>query len=106
MINGVGSGAAASLPPEQEARIRGVAQQMEGVFVEQLFKAMRETVPEGGMLGGGSGEEMFTSMMDQHVAQIAPARWDRGIAAAVYRQLRNMSIQNGSPAAAPEGGEP
>ena len=27
---------------------------LEGVFVEQLFKAMRETVPDGGLVDGGS----------------------------------------------------
>ncbi|MBI1809965.1 MAG: chemotaxis protein chel, partial [Gemmatimonadetes bacterium] len=37
-------------------RLRKTAKQLEGVFVQQLFKAMRETVPKDGVTGGGSGE--------------------------------------------------
>ena len=75
--------------PDRAERLRGVARQLEGVFVEQMYKAMRETVPEGGAVDGGSGEAMFSGMLDQHLATLTPERWDeRGLAAAVYRQLR------------------
>ena len=75
-------------PPENE-RLRGVARQMEGVFVEQLFKAMRETVPRDGVVDGGSGEEIFSGMLDQHLAQLVPGEWERGLSAAIYRQMRS-----------------
>ena len=68
-------------------RLRGVARDLEGVFVEQLFKAMRETVPEGGVIDGGSGEEMFTGMLDQRLSALTPERWEGGLGNAVYRQL-------------------
>jgi peptidoglycan hydrolase FlgJ len=71
-----------------EEKLKKVAQQLEGAFVEQLFKAMRETVPEGGIASGGSGEEIFSSMMDQHLAAEVPANWESGIGSALVRQLR------------------
>lgn len=82
-----GSDPAAGSIPDPE-RLRRASRQLEGVFVEQLFKAMRSTVPEGGVADGGAGEEMFTAMMDQHTAEQATAHWERGLGEALYRQLR------------------
>jgi peptidoglycan hydrolase FlgJ len=70
-----------------DARLRRTAQQLEGVFVQQLFKAMRDTVPENELAGGGLGEEIFTGLMDQNVADSAAGRWERGLGGAIYRQL-------------------
>ncbi len=113
-IRGAGVGAAAPAPPQSEAeRLRGVARDMEGVFVEQLFKAMRETVPEGGLMDGGSGEAMFTGMLDQHLAAETPARWEHGLAEALYRQLRGAAglgapepAAGATPAPATDGAHP
>jgi peptidoglycan hydrolase FlgJ len=68
--------------------LRAAAEQLESVFVEQLFKAMRATVPQGeGTVTASSGEELFTGLMDQHLAAETPAQWSSGIADALYRQL-------------------
>lgn len=75
-------------PVSEEARLRQASRDLEGVFVEQLFKAMRETVPENSLFGGGAGEEMFTSMMDSHLAGQVPSGWENGMGEALYRQLR------------------
>jgi peptidoglycan hydrolase FlgJ len=77
------------LPTPDEAKLRKTAQQLESLFVEQLYKAMRETVPQGeGVVAGGTGEDMFTSLMDQHLAADTPTQWAHGLASAAYRQLR------------------
>lgn len=89
----------AAAPGSPEARLRKVAQQLEGAFVEQLFKAMRETVPEGGITSGGSGEEVFASLMDQHLAAQVPAGWDHGLGASLVRQLRGAVSGADAPAA-------
>ena len=67
------------------ARLQAAAQLMEGQFYQNLFSAMRETVPEGGLMSGGQGEEMFRSLMDQHVADAAAARQESGLSRALYR---------------------
>lgn len=74
-----------------DRKLRDAARQLEGLFVQELFKAMRATVPQGeGIVSGGAGEDMFTSLFDQHVAAAAPSRWERGLADALYRQLRGV----------------
>ena len=84
--------------PPDSARLRTAAQQLEGVFVEQLFKAMRDTIPEGGLVDGGSGEEMFSGMLDQHLSDATAAGWSHGIGDALYRQLSAKQDPSPSPA--------
>ena len=83
------SGGPAAMTPE-ETKLRRATQELEGVFVQELFKAMRDTVPEGGIVDGGPGEEMFSDMMDQQISAEAATGWERGIGAALYRQLRPL----------------
>jgi len=95
---------AASAPPgspaERDAKLREATGQLEGVFVQQLFKAMRETVPQQeGIVSGGAGEDMFTGLMDQHLAAETPRHWSGGLSEALYRQLRGPTPP--SPATAP-----
>lgn len=41
----------------------------EAIFVQQLFKTMRASVPTSGLFNGGRAEELYTAMLDQHVAE-------------------------------------
>lgn len=68
-----------------EERLKEATTLFESAFYQELFKVMRETVPEGST--SGSGEEVFTSMLDEHVAGKAAAQQDDGLAAALYRQF-------------------
>ena len=71
----------------EASRLRAAASLLESSFYQELFKAMRDTVPDSGLLSGGSSEDMFTSMLDQSVADSAAARAERGLSEALYRQL-------------------
>lgn len=97
------------------ARLRRASRQLTGVFAQQLFKAMRDTVPQGeGAFSGGSGEEMFTGMLDEHLAGVDPATnpaspaagdagiaFTRGLADAVFRRLRARAGREDQAPAAP-----
>ena len=100
------SGGPVAMTPE-ETKLRRATQELEGVFVQELFKAMRDTVPEGGVVDGGPGEEMFSDMMDQQISAEAATGWDRGIGAALYRQLRPLLSGAAAPQqdSAPEGSQ-
>lgn len=73
-------------PREQ---LKSTAQSLQSVFVEQLFKAMRDTVPQDGLTSGGQGEDMFRTMLDQQAAELAPGQWQHAgsLSDAVVRQL-------------------
>lgn len=87
------------------ARLRAAAELMEGQFYQNLFSAMRETVPEGGLTSGGQGEEMFSSLMDQHMADAAASRQDTGLSRALYRVFARTLGADGSDGAAEVPGE-
>jgi flagellar protein FlgJ len=82
-----------------DERLKKTAQQLEGLFVQQLYKSMRATVPQGeGVVDGGSGEEMFTGLMDEKLAADTPSQWEHGLASAAYRQLRGaVARQSAAP---------
>lgn len=90
-----GTGAAARALAAQDAKLLRTAHQLEGAFVQQMYKTMRESVPAGGMFDGGSGEEIFASLMDEHLAADTPRQWQHGLSEAIYRQLRDaLHAQN------------
>ncbi len=70
---------------DPDDRLRAATQLLEGTFYQEMFKAMRGTVPEGGAISGGTGQDMFESLLDQHVADAAAGQSDRGVGSALYR---------------------
>ena len=91
------AGPSAGASRDDLARLRKTAQQMEGVFVQQLFKAMRETVPHQGVDGTDAGQEMFTALLDEKIATDAPQHWRRGLADSIARQMTHRPPAPGTP---------
>jgi len=105
----VPNAAAAGTPPDRQAALKKSTDQLQGVFVQQLYKAMRETVPEDSSFGGGSGEEMFTGLLDEHLAAETPQEWRHGIGESLYAQLRgrlgnDAAMPSPAPSTAPAAG--
>ena len=93
----------ASQADPQSARagqLQKTARQLEGVFVLQMLKAMRATVPKGGIADANSGEETFTSMLDEKMADKIPAQWKHGLTDALMRQLVGRDSASHASAAA------
>ena len=76
--------------PAAEAKLRRTAVQLEGLFVQRMFAAMREAVPQDGILAQSSAESTFSSLLDEKLAEKAPTQWSssHSLAEALYRQLR------------------
>lgn len=87
-------------PPRDDlAQLRKVATQLEGVFMAQLFQAMRQSVPDSGLMENSPGEKLFTSMLDDQLAQVSASRMQRGLADALFRQLSRRLQQTQAPSA-------
>ncbi|MDZ7630583.1 MAG: rod-binding protein [Gemmatimonadaceae bacterium] len=72
----------------RDAALRKAAGDLQGLFVQQLYKTMRETVPtDGGMVERSQGEDVFASLMDERLAADTGTRWHRGLGDAIYRAL-------------------
>jgi len=85
--SGIPAPGSAPLPVSDRAKVRVLAHQLEGVFLNQLFQAMRQSVPQDGVIAAAPGQEMFTQLFDERIANEAASRMRNGIGEALYRQL-------------------
>jgi flagellar protein FlgJ len=84
----------------QEKQLRKAAADLQGMFVQQLFKTMRDSVPkDSGIVDQSQGEELFTGLMDERLAADTGTRWHRGLGDAIYRALRSKAGLDEVPAA-------
>lgn len=80
-------------------RYAKTAGKLEAVFVQQMFKAMRESVSRGdGALDESGGEEMFTSLFDQAVADRAPEQLHSSLSAAIVTAMKHRDGSHAAPA--------
>ncbi|MEF8823121.1 MAG: rod-binding protein [Desulfohalobiaceae bacterium] len=66
--------------------MKEVCQNFEAFFVQSMFKKMRDTVPEGGLLEDGFSSGFYREMLDKQVAMQSAKRKDFGLAQAMYKQ--------------------
>ncbi|MDO3378050.1 rod-binding protein [Geoalkalibacter halelectricus] len=68
-------------------KLRAACQDFEALFVHAMFKEMRKTIPQDGLLPRGMAEDSFQEMMDWELARQTSRSGSLGIAEALYRQL-------------------
>ena len=87
-----------SLTPQQtEAlkRLHTAATQLEGVFLDMLFSAMRETVGKESIFGKESmAEETFGQMLDEQRSQAVAQSGSFGIGRVLEQQLRSSVLSD------------
>lgn len=82
--DGIHSSRAVAADPH--VQLRKMAHAMEGLFLNQLFQAMRASVPASGG-EDAPAQQMFTSLFDQQVAASSAQQQSRGLGEALYHQL-------------------
>lgn len=53
----------------EDKKLRSLANEFASIFMNQMFKAMRATIPEGGLIDGGFAEDVFTDMLDSEISK-------------------------------------
>ena len=93
-------GQAQNLTPQQTQaleRLHSAATQLEGVFLDMLFTAMRETVPKESIFGKQSmAEDTFGQMLDEQRSQAVAQSGSFGIAKVLESQLRASVLADAS----------
>ena len=67
--------------------IMEAARAFESIFVNELMKSMRKTLPEDGMLNSGFANNVFNSMLDQEYSSIASRSGQFGLAHMIALQM-------------------
>lgn len=68
------SGGDAGLTDKQRLQAKKVSQDFEALFVGMMMKSMRATVGKDELTGGGHGDEVYRSMLDQEYANASVKR--------------------------------
>jgi Rod binding domain-containing protein len=87
---GTGMQSGAIRSASQESKIKSACMEMESMFIQNMFKEMRASIPKGGLTSGGKAEEMFTEMLDAELARNLSASGGIGLSSMVQRQLETV----------------
>ncbi|MEW6594407.1 MAG: rod-binding protein [Thermodesulfobacteriota bacterium] len=74
----------------KEKKLRQACADFEAIILEKNLRLGRESVPGGGILGGGFAEEMYRSMYDHELAKKMSQGKGMGFGETLYRQIRNQ----------------
>lgn len=89
---------AQSLTQEQKkalANLHQAATQFEGVFLQMVMGAMRDTVPQQTLFGkDNSAEQTWQSMLDDEYSQQMSKSGGLGLAQQLERQMRAVVLSN------------
>ena len=84
-------------PQQKQAleRLHSAATQLEGVFLDMLFSAMRQTVPQQSIFGKQSNaEQTFQTMLDEQRSQQMAQSGTIGIAKVLEEQLKQSVLSD------------
>ena len=69
------------------ASLKESCKEFESLLLLEMLKAMRKTVPDGGLIEKDSASEMFQDMQDSETVKAAGQGRGLGLAEAMYRQM-------------------
>jgi peptidoglycan hydrolase FlgJ len=72
----------------QNRKLRRQCQEFEAILVQNMFKSMRQTVPDGGLFEKDTSHDIFQDLMDTEMSRDLSTSQGVGIADALYRQLK------------------
>lgn len=76
----------------KERKLREACAGFEALMLKQILSLARQSVPKGGLLDGGYGEEMFQSIHDDQLAQKMAGSSGIGFGEMLYRQLSHAHV--------------
>ncbi|HSR11629.1 MAG TPA: rod-binding protein [Thermodesulfobacteriota bacterium] len=68
-------------------KLKKACTEFEALFMSQMLKHMRQSVPKGGLFGKGLGSEVFQSLMDEELSRKVSAGKGLGLGNSIYRQM-------------------
>jgi len=74
---------------ERDQKLKKACQEFDSVLTYELLKSMRRTVEKCDLFHGGSGEEIYESLLDQELAKAMSQSDANSLASILYQQLRD-----------------
>ncbi len=71
-----------------DSKMKEIANDFEAMVFRQLLKEMRKTIPKDGILGSSFATDMYTDIVDDHLAKQLAETSDLGIDRLIYDELK------------------
>ena len=72
----------------KDAKLKKACNDFEAYFVNEMFKSMRQTVPDSEFIKKNKGEKIYREMMDQEIAAKLSVEQSLGLSDNLYNQLK------------------
>lgn len=76
-----------AIEDQDDKQLKEACQEFEAYFVQNLFKEMRKTVPDGGLFESSNEGQIYEDMLDEEYSKTIAENNGAGIANALYKQL-------------------
>lgn len=78
-------------PGQQDPeKLKGLVQEFEAIFIQQMYKEMRSTIPDDGLIPRTNAEDTFVQMQDIEVAKATARQGGIGLAEMMMKQLQQI----------------
>jgi len=78
-------------PGEQDPpRLKELTQEFEAIFIQQMYKEMRSTIPDDGLIPRTNAEDTFVQMQDLEAAKATARQGGIGLAEMMMKQLQQI----------------
>ncbi|PKM94905.1 MAG: flagellar biosynthesis protein FlgJ [Firmicutes bacterium HGW-Firmicutes-1] len=72
---------------KDSVKLKKACQEFEGYYLQQLFKEMRKTIPDSGLLEKSQGRDIFEDMLYEEYSKNMSKGKGMGLSEMLYRQL-------------------
>jgi flagellar protein FlgJ len=69
--------------------LRKSCREFEAIYIQEMYKAMRKTVPDSGLFEKDMASELYREMLDMEMAKTTAADKGTGIGEAMYQQMKD-----------------
>ncbi len=85
----------------ERTKLKKAISDFEAIFINQMLKAMRNTINKSGLIDGGNSEKIYTSMIDSEVSKFIASGSGIGLYEVLSRQLIGVEGMEGAPKPGP-----
>ncbi len=68
-------------------KVKEQAQEFEAIFIQQVYKEMRKTIPNDGLIERGNADDMYIQLQDLEAARVTAKQGGIGLADMMMKQL-------------------
>ncbi|MBU1231592.1 MAG: rod-binding protein [Proteobacteria bacterium] len=91
MLSATNTKSQATDPKEKELlALRRSCREFEAIYINEMYKAMRKTVPDSGLFEKDMSSELYKEMLDMELAKQTAAGKGMGVGEAMYDQLKEQ----------------